>query len=251
MVRINAQLSKWLPAGILSCSSVAKEVHIAVGYRGEKISVIPNGFDLARFKPDFTARVAVREELHLPSDTPLVGIVGRDDPQKNHAGFLQAAALLRSKRPNAHFVLAGGGIDSKNTRLMTAATDAGVAAVTHFLGRRDDMPRLMASLNVLVSASSFGEAFPNVLGEAMACGVPCVVTDVGDSEFIVGDTGYVVAAGDMSALALSVDNMLALKPSERNALSDRARERVGRLFDIHEVARRYEDYYTRLTETGS
>ena len=251
VVGINARLSKWLPAGILSCSSVARDVHVAVGYKGEKISVIPNGFDLAKFKPDSAARVSVREELGLPRDTPLIGVVGRDDPQKNHVGFLYAAALLRSRSPGVHFVFVGGGMDGANFRLEAAAAEVGVDGVTHFLGRRDDMPRLMASFDVLASSSSFGEAFPNVLGEAMACAVPCVVTDVGDSAFIVGETGHVVAVGDMPALAAGIEQMLALMPTERSALGDRARERVRRLFDIHDVARRYEDYYMRLAGTGS
>ena len=142
-------------------------------------------------------------------------------------------------------------MDGANFRLEAAAAEVGVDGVTHFLGRRDDMPRLMASFDVLASSSSFGEAFPNVLGEAMACAVPCVVTDVGDSAFIVGETGHVVAVGDMPALAAGIEQMLALMPTERSALGDRARERVRRLFDIHDVARRYEDYYMRLAGTGS
>ncbi|HEY4210717.1 MAG TPA: glycosyltransferase [Steroidobacteraceae bacterium] len=245
VVRLNAVLSRWIPAGILSCSTVARDVHLAAGYKGN-ISVIPNGFDLARFKPDEMARASVRTELRLPADAPLVGIVGRYDPQKNQEGFLRAAGLLKENNPRVHFLLAGGGVDRDNTRLMAASERAGVGDAAHFLGRRDDIPRLMASLDVLVSSASFGEAFPNVIGEAMACGVPCAVTDVGDCANIVGETGYVVAPEDISGLVDAMKELLALSPAERAALGERARARVQSHFDIRDVVRRYEDYYARV-----
>lgn len=249
VVRVNAIVSRWLPAGILSCAEAARDVHVALGYAAGKMEVIPNGFDLSRFRPDATARTSVRNELQLSADTPLVGIVGRFDPQKNHAGFLVAAALLLRSRPDVHFVLVGAGIDSNNDELAAAARHAGVLDAAHWMGRRDDIPRLMASLDVLVSSSSFGEAFPNVLGEAMACGVPCAVTDVGDSAAIVGDTGRIVRSGDMPALAAAIGDLLTLDPPQRAALGRQARMRVEEHFEIGQIVRRYEDYYDRLART--
>ena len=178
-----------------------------------------------------------------------LGVVGRHDPQKNHAGFLVAAGLLLRSRPDVRFVLVGTGIDSGNEELTAAARRAGVFDAAHWLGRRDDIPRLMASLDVLVS-SSFSEAFPNVLGEAMACGIPCAVTDVGDSAAIVGDTGRVVRSGDMPALAAAIDDLLALNPAQRAAWGGRARLRVAEHFEIGRVVRRYEDYYERLARAA-
>ena len=188
VVKICAALSSWLPCRILTCSSQAKAVHVAAGYRADKIQVIPNGFDLDRFQPDSQSRLDIRAELGLPADIPLVGLMARYDAQKNHLGFVEAAMLIHQQMPEVHFVLAGAGIDSSNQALMAEIKSHGLDACMHLLGRRDDMPRLMAALDVLAS-SSYGEAFPNVLGEAMACGVPCVVTDVGDSADIVGDSG--------------------------------------------------------------
>lgn len=249
VVHLNALLSRWLPAGILSCSEVARDVHVARGYAASKMAVIPNGFDLSRFRPDHAARMSVRQELGVPADAPLVGLVGRYDPVKNHAGFIEAAGLLRRVHPRVNFVLAGSGLDANNALLVDAARRAGVEDAMRWLGRRDDIPRLMASLDVLASAS-FGEAFPNVLGEAMACGVPCAVTDVGDSAAIVGDTGRVVRSGDMPALALAMAGLLATPAAERIALGERARERVRDNFEIGSVARLYEDYYERMARTG-
>ena len=251
VVRINAILSLWLPTSILCCAEVAREVHVALGYAKSKMEVIPNGFDLSRFRPDAAARLSVRNELQLPANTPLVGIVGRFDPQKNHAGFLAAAALLLRSRPGTHFVLIGAGLDSSNDELAAQARRAGVFDATHWMGRRDDIPRLMAALDLLASSSSYGEAFPNVLGEAMACGVPCAVTDVGDSAAIVGDTGRAVPCGDMPALAAAMGELLALDPAHRLTLGHQARARIKERFDIGQVARRYEDYYLRLAHTSA
>lgn len=246
VVRINALLSSWLPTSVLCCAQVALDVHVALGYAAQKMEVIPNGFDLSRFRLDPEARLSVRNELHLPADTPLIGVVGRFDPQKNHTGFIAAAGLLMRSRPDAHFVLVGAGLDSRNEELVAAARQAGVADAIHWMGQRDDVPRLMAALDVLVSSSTYGEAFPNVLGEAMACGVPCAVTDVGDSAAIVGNTGRVVAARDDQALAAAMGELLALDPAQRLTLGERARARVAEHYEIGQVVRRYEAYYDRL-----
>ncbi len=145
-----------------------------------------------------------------------------------------------------HFVLAGKGIDGNNDKLMQAMQRSGVDNVTHLLGLRNDIPCLMAALDVLVSSSSYGEAFPNVLGEAMASGVPCVVTDVGDSAYIVGNTGRVVKSGDMAGLAEEIESLLLLPANERWALGNRARARVAEFFEIGLVVKRYEAFYNEL-----
>lgn len=249
VVRACSLLSRWVPDKILCCSEVARQVHVNFGYAAGKMVVIPNGFDLALFQPDKTARVQVRAELGVSQNTPLVGLVGRFDPQKNHAGFFEAAGLLNKKMPGVHYLLAGKGIDENNDVIMRVVSNAGVRDVTHLLGLRSDIPRLMAALDVLVSSSS-GEAFPNVLGEAMACGVPCAVTDVGDSAYIVGDTGQVVKAGDMASLAEAVEVLLTMSYAERASLSKRARELVAEHFEIGNVVKRYELFYDELAELG-
>lgn len=246
VIRLCAQLSGWLPVQILSCSQRAKEVHAAVGYADEKIHVIPNGFDLSHFAPDATARASLCAELGLPPNIPLVGVVARFDAQKNHLGFVQAAAQLLQKVPLVHFVLAGTGVDNRNAALQAAiSAHPGLQARMHLLGRRDDVPRLMAALDVLASPSH-GEAFPNVLGEAMACGVPCVVTDAGDSGEIVGSTGRVVAVGNMAAMALQLLEVLHLPAEDRATLGRKARARVQAEYEIGHVAELYQAFYERV-----
>lgn len=246
VVGLCARLSRWVPKLIVSCSVRAQQIHAGVGYVSEKIHVIPNGFDLDRFVPDGAARSAVRAELGLPADAPLVGVVARYDVQKNHLGFVQAAAWVVQQCPQVHFVLAGTGVDAANAELQAAiAAQPDLAAHMHLLGRRDDVPRLMAALDVLASPSH-GEAFPNVLGEAMACGVPCVVTDAGDSAEIVASTGRVVPVGDMAGLAQKLVTTLRLPAEERTTLGQRARARVQENYEIGHITRMYEAVYERL-----
>lgn len=247
VVRLCAWLSYWVPTFILSCSQRAKDIHIAQGYDAAKLHVIPNGFDLSRFVPDRGARTSVRTELGLAADTPLVGLIARLDPLKNHLGFIEAAARLHAELPSVHFVLAGAGIDDANLMLKSAIAEKALQKNVHLLGLREDVPRLMASLDVLAS-SSHGEAFPGVLGEAMACGVPCVVTDVGDCADIVGDTGYVTAPGDMVGLAEGLLNILNLPPTQKASLSALARLRVEAHYEISYVTRLYETFYEKVAE---
>ena len=148
--------------------------------------------------------------------------------------------------PDAHFLLAGAGVEDNNPALRRAIKQAGVGTNTHLLGKREDISRLMAALDVLVSSSSSGEAFPNVLGEAMACGVPCVVTGVGDSAEIVGETGRVVAVGDMDGLAHNIVEILQLSYEERRAMGAKARERIRVRYNIESVVRQYEKFYESL-----
>jgi len=245
VVRLCSRLSQRLPMKIVSCSDVAARVHVLRGYDSGKMLVIPNGFDLSRFVPDAHSRPQVRAELGLAPEVPLVGMVARFDPMKNHTGFIQAAVAVRQQLPAAHFVMIGGGVDAGNASLSAAISAAGLGGAVHLLGLRHDIARLMASLDVL-ALPSHGEAFPNVLGEAMACGVPCVATDVGDAAYIVGTSGYVVPLGDMAALANRIVQLLRLEPALMEQRRIDARVRIGELFDIQRVVRQYEDLYATL-----
>lgn len=250
VVKACALLSSWLPSAVLSCSLGARDLHAMAGYRSQKFIVIPNGFDLDKFKPDESARQNVRAELNLPPDTRLVGLIARHDPQKNHLGFIEAAAQICRVLPQVNFLLAGDGVDRHNQDLLAVIQREGLAKRVHLLGRRDDIPRIMASLDILALSSSYGEAFPNVLGEAMACAVPCVTTDVGDSAEIVGPTGRVVAAGDMQGLASQIVDLLRMTPRENADLGQEARDRILTRFEIGNVTRRYEMFYEALLRGG-
>jgi len=242
---VNAKLSGF-PAKIINNSAASALGHEQkLGYRTDKRVVIPNGFDTSTFVPSPEARRSVRDELGLANGELLIGLVARFDPLKDHLGFLNAAALLLSKSPKVHFLLAGRGIDKTNVVLSRAIADLGIAEQLHLLGERSDIPRLLASMDV-ATLSSYSEGFPNVVGEAMSCGVPCVVTDVGDSAWLVGETGLVVPPRDPNALAAAWNKMIEMSPESRQKLGQCARQRVLDSFSIDQIARRYEEIYEQV-----
>ena len=245
-VRTCAFLSSRLPQRIVSCSETARRIHIGLGYRADKVVVIPNGFDLELFHPDLPARTELRKELGVPKNVPVIGLVGRFDPQKDHQNFIQAAVILAARFSETHFFLCGDGITLENSLLAGWISSSGLKQNFHLLGRREDIPRVTAALDIACSSSAYGEAFSNVLGEAMACEVPCVVTDVGDSAYIVADTGRVVPPRDPQALANAMIDLLALSAEQRQALGAAARRRVEENFEIHAVVKRYESLYQQV-----
>ena len=245
VIRLCAWASRRLPDRIICCSENAGSNHVAKGYRADLIEVIPNGFDLSALSPNAEYSREFRVQLGLADDVPLIGLIARVDPQKDHRGFFEAAGLLHRKRPDVHFVLAGLGTSKDDANMLRWAAQAGVAEVTHFLGASNDIPKVMSALDLLVS-TSIGEAFPNVVGEAMACAVPCVVTDVGDSAYIVGDTGLVIPSSDPIAAAQAWQKILDMPDQERRALGARARVRVEALFELSSITGRYDQLYLQL-----
>lgn len=241
-----ARLSRFSSA-IVSCSDVGRKVHIVLGYRPDKIRVIPNGFDLEIFKPDGNAQKKIRDELGLSRNTILIGLMARFDPQKNHANFLQAATILGRYFPNVHFILCGDGVIPDNKNLFRLVQQSKITNRVHLLGRREDMPKITAALNIASSSSSsYGEGFANVIGEAMSCGVPCVVTDVGDSALIVGDTGIVVPPQNPLALAEAWHKMIEMGHKGRRQLGRAARKRIEEKFSLSEIVNQYKSLYKEL-----
>jgi glycosyltransferase involved in cell wall biosynthesis len=220
--------------------------HAADGYERGRMVVIPNGFDTERFKPDALARASVRRELGLDADTPLIGMMARMDPMKDHRNFLQAARLMLSKAPDVHFLLAGEKVDPGNPKLRARVEEHCPPSRIHLLGMRTDVPRLTAALDIACLSSCYGEGLPNVLGEAMSCEVPCVATDVGDSKYLLGETGIVVPPRRPQAMADAWLSLLSLGESGRRDLGRAARERICRLFSLEKMTRRHEECYERM-----
>ena len=191
VVKLLSRLSR-LPDAVVVNSKAGRRWHEGLGYRPRRWEFVPNGFDTVEFRPDASARTGLRAELGLDSNAILVGLVARYDRMKGHEDFLRAAARLHEEHDKVHFVLAGRGVEAGNTALAAIASALGLDGAVHFLGERADVRRVTAALDIAVSASRFGEGFSKAIGEAMACGVPCVVTDVGDAAVLVGETGRVV-----------------------------------------------------------
>jgi len=242
-VRLCARLSRRVDR-ILVNSCAGQKAHIHLGYDPARMQVVPNGFDLNRFRPQPRSYQEVRQELGLAPGRQLVGMLARFDPQKDHATFLQAASSLQKQLPRTHFLLAGNGLTPDNPALADLLRHIQLDPQRlSLLGERADTPRLLAALDVCVSASAFGEGFPNIIGEAMACGVPCVVTDVGDSALIVGETGLVVRPGRAEEMASALETALTWPTEERRRRGQAARARIQERFHLNQVVAQLESMY--------
>jgi glycosyltransferase involved in cell wall biosynthesis len=242
-IKALSRLSRW-PAAILSNSTAGMNAHLAFGYRPRWARVIPNGIDTNTFRPSEPMRQEVRAELGISADTPLIGCIARCDPMKDHLNVFSAFARVAG---DARLLLAGKGTEPDNHKLASQIRMGGLGPEQVIrLGDRRDTNRIIAALDILVLGSAFGEGFPNALGEAMACGVPCVATDVGDNAAIVGGCGDVVPPRDPQALAEAMSRLLALSSGERRALGLRARERIQQDYALSAMVRRYAEVYARL-----
>jgi glycosyltransferase involved in cell wall biosynthesis len=224
-----ARTPRWIVNNSLA-SALAHETQC--GYPADRRVVIPNGFDTELFRPRPGSAAAMRHRLGLTETTPIVGWIGRNHPDKDLPNFQQAALRLLALGIDAHFVLAGAGLPKVSDRHFTN------------LGAVGDVATLLPALDLVVS-SSVRENFPNAIGEAMSCGVPCVATDVGDCAAVIGDTGEVAPARDAVALAQAMKRMLSLQPAESTALGARARQRIAENYTLAAVARRYETLYAQ------
>jgi len=247
VIRLGALLSP-RAARIVYNSRVSAQQHEAAGYDASRRIVIPNGFDTKQFFPDAEGARRLRVQLGLPETARAIGMVAREHPMKNHAGVIRAVARVGD--PSVYLLLAGRGVDPANAALAAAASEAGLSARIRLLGELPSPTlRAMYSLcDLACSASLWGEGFPNVLGEAMACGVACVATDIGDSADVIGSTGTVVTPADDEALAAALTAMLLLRPDERRALGEQARQRIETEFGLARVAGLFDEMYRAVGE---
>ena len=243
--RLNAGLSWLLPNGCISCSAVSLREHQKIGYRGGIVRIIPNGVDSHRFRPDPAARTRMRSAFNLGPDDLVLGNVARFHPQKDHDTLFAMLRILKDAGLAAKVVCVGRHMTPENDALMGLIDQHGVRDEVVLLGERGDIADVTQAFDLGVLSSAFGEAFPNVLIEAMACGVPCVTTDVGDTPKIVGHTGEVVPPRRPEALAEAVQRMVALgqvSPSEA------VRQRILDNFTMERMAESYRAFFLDLID---
>jgi len=229
IITLDAKLSKQADK-IIYNSYAGQRDHEGYGYAQGKGIVLPNGFDTHRFHPQKDAHQTLCASLHIDPQSLLIGIIGRSHPVKDHATFIQAAELL--SHPNAHFILIGEGVN----RLEIPPS---LQTKMHLLDLREDIPFLTAALDILTSCS-LSEGLPNTLCEAMACGILCIATDVGDSKRIMGDTGILIPVRSPQALAQGWETLLALPAQERNKRSQKARKKICQEYSIQKLITTYQ-----------
>ena len=237
--------SRRVPQRIVSCSQTAIADHEAMGFPRAKMNFIANGICTRRFQPSAEAGARARESLGIPAAAPVIGFAGRFHPVKNLPLFFQAAALLQREQPDAHFVLSGGKAADLEPTARAAFEALPHRERVHFAAFNTAIESLYPAFTLFTLCSN-SEALPMTLLEAMACGVPCVATDVGDCARVIADTGLVVPAGDAAALAASWKKMLGLDAATREALARQARERVVQHFSLTHAADEYQRLYREL-----
>ena len=241
VVKWLAKLSRRVPVKVIVCAQRAIDVHRSLGFSESKLTYIPNGYDLTEFQP-ITKGTGDLEARFVPDvPIPTIGMIGRFDPQKDHANLLDTLSILRNRDIAIYCLLIGRGLDQSNPEIVDAIVARGLADSVQLLGQRSDIPEIMNSLDLHVLSSAYGEGFPNVVAEAMACGTPCVVTDVGDAGEIVGDTGWIVPPRNPDALADAIE--AALKevggPDWSNRCK-RARARIVGRYSIENMVAAYQ-----------
>ncbi|WP_240537181.1 glycosyltransferase family 4 protein [Marinomonas flavescens] len=241
IAKLCAKLSTFVPKGVICCAEKAVEVHSKIGYSFAKMTVISNGYNLSNLKIMPDAQKILSEELG--DIFPIIGMVGRFDPQKDHFGLLSAFSILKKGGVSYKLALVGRDLNSVNLTLIEKIKALDLNGEVLLLDQRKDIPVIMNSLTLHVLSSSFGEAFPNVLAEAMACGTPCVTTDVGDAARIVGHTGWVVPPKDPKALANAISEALHEKecfPEQWAERKKACRERIVENFSIDTMVDDYQ-----------
>ena len=250
LMRFSYRVECWLSrfADLIIVNSHAGLCYAASnGFPRKKMIVIPNGIDTVRFRPDINAGQKLRSEWGVRESELLIGVVARLDPMKDHPTFLKAASLLAEERADVRFVCVGDGPDDYRHELRALGQQLGLTDKIKWAAGRDDMPAVYNALDILVSSSSFGEGFSNVVGEAMACCVPCVVTDVGDSALIVGDNGDIVPPADVEAMKTAISKVAErIRAADYNRESNR--QRIVDRFSVIELEARTEAALAGLSQ---
>lgn len=242
---LEARLSGLADLAIANSQAGRRDV-LARGFKADKTLVVPNGIDTDRCQPDRALGLPLREAWGIGPEELLIGHVARLDPMKDHQNFLRAAALLAARRADVRFVCVGGGPEGYAAELRSQASGLGLADRLVWAGGRTDMPAVYNALDALCLSSAYGEGFPNVLGEAMACGVPCCATDAGDAALVLGEVGVVVRRNDSEALATGLAKLAERLEREGEDLNLACRERIVTNFGVQRMVEETEALLERL-----
>lgn len=246
IARTCAFLSYIIPKKIVYCSKNASVIHQKIGYDKSKTVLIPNGYDMDLFYKKKTEADLIRQEWHISKNKILLGMIARFDPQKDHVNLFKALSLI----PNNDLtcVLVGTGMEEKNALIRKLGNNENIILA----GERSDIPSVMSALDIHI-LSSLGEAFPNVLAEAMACETPCISTDVGDAKFIVGKTGWIVPPENPIALSNTISiaiKELKTNPEKWGLRKEEARKRIKQNFSLNKMIERYQRLWNSKPEAS-
>ena len=245
-------LARWIPKFVINCSAESRRLHARIGYDAVEGAVIPNGYDPDVFKPDEARRAQTREALGIPPGSFVIGTIGRWHPQKGLADLLAAMRIVHERGVPARLLLVGRGLDRDNRELGELIRKNECGDLVELVGERTDIPDVARALDLHVLASIAGEGFPNAVAETMLSGTPSVVTDIGDAAAIVGETGWVVPAGDPALLADAIAAAYtewATSPDRWSQRRAAARKRLAENFPLQQMIDAYHGVWTRVIGT--
>lgn len=237
-----AKLSK-IPKRIICCGDRSRDIHKQYGYMSDRLVVIPNGYDTSKFSFNEISRSVTRDKLGLPRDAFVLATVGRFAPQKDHKNLLNALSIAKHKFsiPFKHLLI-GSGLTPENNEIRNMLVELGLSKDVMLLGQISNIEEVMCTLDVHVTSSAFGEAFPNVICESMLCETVCVSTDVGDAKLIISDAGYIVPPSNPEKLGLAISQAYALFHNENErwiTVKKEARKRINDNFSIEKMTESY------------
>ena len=240
IIKLLTKLSFFIPELIIIVSKRAKKIYEIEGYDKRKFKFIPNGYDLSYLKPNIIEKKIFQKKNNYKKQVPLIGNIARYDPKKDHLNLLNALSFLRHKKIDFFCFLVGSKINVKNIRLVSEIKRLKLSKYIKLLGQNNNILQVMNGLDLYIQSSSYGEGFPNVVAEAMACGTPCVVTDVGDASFIVGKTGWIVPPNNSNKLAKALEKAINEVITKKiNQRQGKARLRIRKNFDLSKMLKSY------------
>ncbi len=249
LIKILAKLSFFIPKLIVVVSKSAKKTCNEIGYCKKKLCLITNGYDLSKLKPNKYHKTYVRKKFRIKKKIPIIGNVARFDPKKDHSNLLKALSLIKLKNIDFFCVLIGSGINKHNKKLFSEIKRLELTNCIRLLDKTDNIPQIMNALDIHVQSSRYGEGFPNVVAESMACGTPSVVTDVGDAASIVGKTGWVVPPKNSIKLARALEKAISeSRTTYWKKKCNQARLRIKKNFDIRKMIKSFNNVWTRVLD---
>jgi glycosyltransferase involved in cell wall biosynthesis len=246
LVKILAKLSHIIPKSVIVVSKSTKFFCINFGYNKKKLCLISNGYDLNILKPLSNQKLYFQKKLKIKKNVPIIGLVARYHPVKDHFNLLQALSIMKSKNINFYCVLVGSNINNSNVKLISEIKRLKLSNFIKLIETNNNIVQVMNGLNIKILCSK-REGFPNVVAEAMACGTPCIVTDVGDAALIVGKTGWIIPPNNPIKLAeainKAINEMITKNWSKR---CNQSRIRIEKKFDISKMIASYNKEWIKV-----
>lgn len=240
LVKLLSVLSFSIPKLIIIVSKNARKIYAQKGYDFKKLKFIPNGYDLSILKPDKIKKKIFNKKIKLVKKLPVLGNVARYDPKKDHSNLLRALSIIQSKKISFVCYLFGSNINRNNVKLVAEIKRLRLTKYIKLLNQSDNISEVMNGIDIYIQSSRYGEGFPNVVAESMACGTPAIVTDVGDASFIVGDTGWIVKPNNPIDLAKAIEEAISeLSTKKWKIRSNRSRLRIKKNFEINKMLKSY------------